>query len=143
MQWTGFVDDSGHFSLDRRREFSEWLQRFRGHEVVVTVQRKTRKRSLEQNAWLWGVALPLIAEHLGYDRHELDDLHYDLLSVRFGTKAVAPRVPGAPPRIVPSRTSADMTTTEFSDYMDWLVRYAAQEFGVVIPLPDDTLRLGP
>src|SRR5690606_4825484 len=95
MQWTGFVDDAGHFSLHRRREFSEWVKRFKGHEVVVTVQRKTRKRSLEQNAWLWGVALPLIAEHLGYDRHEHDDLHYDLLSVRFGTKAVAPRVPGA------------------------------------------------
>ena len=137
MQWTGFVDDAGHFSLDRRREFSEWVKRFRGHEVVVTVQRKTRKRSLEQNAWLWGVALPLIAEHLGYDRHEHDDLHYDLLSVRFGTRAVAPRVPGAQPRIVPARTSSELTTAEFSDYMDWLVRYAAQEFGVVIPLPDE------
>lgn len=138
MQWTGFVDDSGVFALDQPDKFRAWVKRFAGHEVVVTVQRKTRKRSLEQNAWLWGVALPLIAEHLGYDRHELDELHYDLLSVRFGTKAVAPRVPGAHPRIVPSRTSSDMTTTEFSDYMDWVVRYAAQEFGVVIPLPDDT-----
>jgi hypothetical protein len=135
--WTGFVDDAGIFTLDRRRDFVAWVKQFAGREVTLTLTERKRKRSLEQNAWLWGVALPAIAEHCGYDHHEHERLHYDLLAVRFGTVAVAPLIPGAPPRIVPAQTSSPMNTREFSDYMEWLVRYAAETFGIVIPLPDE------
>jgi hypothetical protein len=135
---TGFCDDTGKYAVDDPKGLAGYIrQHFTGREFTLTVKAKTSKRSLAQNAWHWGVALPLIAEHLGYDRHEHDQLHYDLLAVRFGTKAIPPLLPGAPPRIEPQRTSSELTTQEFSDYMDWLVRYAAQEFGVVIPLPDE------
>lgn len=110
-----------------------------GEAVTVKVSKQVDKRSVRQNKWIWGVAYPLIAEHLGYDAHEHEQLHYDLLSVRFGTHAIQPKIPGAPPRIEPVRTSSQLTVTEFSDYMEWLCRYAAQEFDVVLPLPDETL----
>lgn len=132
-----FVDDSGHFALDDTRAFREHVQQFKGQQVVVSVDKRSRKRSTVQNNWIWGVAYPLIAEHCGYDAHEIESLHYDLLSVRFGTKAIAPLIDGAPPRIVPTRTSSDLTTKEFSDYMDWIVRFAAEKFDVVLPLPDE------
>ena len=105
---------------------------------LVEIRERKSQRSLEQNRWIWGVAYPLIAEHCGYDHHDHESLHYDLLAVRFGTKAVTPMIPTAPPRIVPVKTSSELTVKEFSDYMDWLVRYAAQTFDVVIPLPDET-----
>jgi hypothetical protein len=133
----GFVDDAGHFALDDRDGFLAAVRQFKGKEVVITVEEKKRKRSLAQNRWLWGRALPLIAEHCGYDHHEHERLHYDLLSVRFGTEAIAPLVPNAPPRIVPAQTSSTLSTKEFSDYMEWIVRYAAETFGVVLPLPDE------
>lgn len=133
----GFVDDAGHFTLDRREDFLKALEPFKGQEVVLTVEARGRSRSAAQNRWLWGCALPLIADHCGYDHHEHERLHYDLLSVRFGTVAIAPLVPQAPPRIVPSKTSSELNTKEFSEYMDWLVRYAAETFSVVIPLPDE------
>lgn len=132
----GFCDDDGNIAAmpDMGRYIRE---SFKGKEFVITVKAKESKRSIAQNRWLWGQALPLIAEHLGYDRHEHDRLHYDLLAVRFGTEAIAPLLPGAPPRIAPKRTSSRLTVAEFSDYMDWLCRYAATEFGVVLPLPDE------
>lgn len=141
--WFGFVDDAGNFSVDRQRQFLAWLaKQFRGREVEVSVQARSKVRSVRQNAWLWGCALPIIAEHCGYDEHEHERLHYDLLAVRFGTMAVSPIMPGAPPRIVPQRTSSQLSTREFADYMEWLVRYAADpqnfpEHGIVIPLPDE------
>ena len=137
MTFTGFCDDAGHFSLDDRSAFRDAVAKaFKGQEVTVTVAKKTRQRSVTQNAWLWGVALPLIAEHCGYDHHEHDDLHYWLLAARFETKRVAP-LPGGIEIKVPARTSSQLTTQEFSDYMEWLVRFAAQKFGVVIPLPGE------
>jgi hypothetical protein len=136
-EFLGFVDDEGHFALDDRAGFLAHAATLKGHEVTVTITRRRRKRSLAQNRWLWGVAMPLIADHCGDDAHEHERLHYDLLSVRYGTTAISPLVPNAPPRIVPAKTSSQLTTVEFSDYMDWLVRYAADTLGVVLPLPDD------
>jgi len=138
MQFLAFCDDAGHISVKDRHGFLDYVTRtFAGKGFVMDVKPVETKRSLAQNRWIWGQAYPLIAEHLGYDRHEHEQLHYDLLSVRFGTEAVIPKLPGALPRIVPKRTSSNLTVAEFSDYMDWLVRYAATEFGVVLPLPDD------
>ncbi len=137
---TAFCDDAGHFSVDNSEVFLEAIRgEFLGKPCVVTVSRKQTKRSLAQNRWHWGVAIPLIAEHCGYDHHEHEALHYDLLAVRFGTKAVTPLIPEAPPRIVPSKTSSELNTIEFSDYMDWLIRYAAEKFDVVIPFPNEVL----
>jgi hypothetical protein len=138
LTFRAFVDDAGVFVLENQRQFRAAVaEKFKGRTVTVTVARETRKRSLAQNAWLWGVALPLIAEYLGYDHHEHERLHYDLLSVRFGTVAVAPLVDGAQPRIVPKKTSSELTTAEFTEYMEWLLRFAADKWGVVLPLPDE------
>lgn len=113
--------------LDRaqlRREIAE----YEGKPVVVTI---TDRRSDRQNAWIWGVALPIIADHLGYDRHEHETLHYDILAQRFGTVT---RPSGL---VMPTQTSSKLSVKDFSDYMDWLVRYAAETWGVVVPLPDE------
>ena len=108
----------------------------RGKQVVIT-ERKS-KRSNEQNRWIWGVAIPLIAEHCGYDHHEREALHYELLAKRFGT--VTSKMD--PAMKVPAKTSSQMNTREFSDYMEWLARFAATELGVIIPLPDERWLMG-
>jgi hypothetical protein len=136
--FTGFCDDEGHSALDDRKAFVAYIaEHFKGEEFELTIQKRTRQRSVRQLRWLWGVALPLIAEHCGYDKHEHERLHYDLLAVRFGTVAVVPLVEGASPRIVPTKTTSDLNTKDMSDYMEWLVRYAAEKFDTVIPLPDE------
>lgn len=137
------VNDAGVFALDDVTAFRAHVrQKFRGKRGVLQVLPWGRKRSAEQNAWLWGIALPLIAESCGYDDHEHERLHYDLLAIRFGTVEVAPALPGVPSRVMPTRTSSHLTTKEFAEYMEWLVRYAAEpgnlcERGIVIPLPNE------
>jgi hypothetical protein len=101
-----------------------------GCELNQPVQR--RRRSDRQNAWIWGVAYPLIAETLGYDRHEHDEIHYALVAKCFGTHHDDKLAID-----VPNVRSSKLSTKQFSDYMDWLVRFAAQEWGCVIPLPDE------
>ncbi len=137
--FSAVVDERGDLRVQEReqRGFRRYLQTLKSEDVIVSIAKKGRQRSAAQNAWLWGVALPLIAEHCGYDDHEHERLHYDLLAIRFGTKAVCPLLDGAPPRIVPVTTSSELTTIGMSQYMDWLVRYAAETFGVRIPLPDE------
>lgn len=123
--------------VEDRAGFLAHLETLIDQPVDVMVKRHRAKRSLDQNGWLWGVAIPAIAEHCGYDAHEHQALHYELLAKRFGTKAVQSRLPGAPPLVVPVVGSSELKTDEFSDYMEWLVRFAATELGVVIPLPSE------
>lgn len=111
---------------DARQTIRRWV----GKEVEI--RPVTKRRSLDQNAWIWGVAYPLIAEELGYDRDEHDDLHYALLAECFGRKHSDHFNID-----VPAKTSSKLTTGEFSEYMEWLVRFAAKKWGVNVPLPDE------
>ena len=99
----------------------------------VEIRKVKRTRSLDQNAWIWGVAYPQLAEALGYEPHEIEELHYGLVA-KWGGEHFDKRL-GA---MVPNKRSSKLTTKEFSDYMEWLVRFAAKECGgVVIELPDE------
>ena len=120
------------FIEDERRRFDRWLTTLVGKEIVLSANARGAKRSLDQNAWIWGVAYPLLAETLGYDRDEIEDMHYALVARCFGTHVDA-RI-GAE---VPNARSSKLTTKEFSEYMEWLTRFSAKQFNCVIPLPDE------
>ena len=130
--FSGRVTEAGALLLDAPLQFRAHLGKLREKRVEVTVRRYREQRSLEQNAWVWGVAYPLLAETLGYDMDEREDLHYALVRKCFGTH-LDPRV-GVE---MPNARSSKLSTKEFSDYMEWLVRFAAKEFNCVIPLPNE------
>lgn len=99
----------------------------------VEIRHHRAKRSLDQNAWVWGVAYPPMAKALGYEPHELEELHYGLVA-KWGGEHFDKRLR----EMVPNKRSSNLTTKEFSDYMEWLVRFAAKECGgVLITLPDE------
>ena len=133
--FNGEITPDGRLQMDgieasqRRR----YLRSLAGKRVGVVIRERRAQRSHNQNAWLWGVAIPLLAEAFGYDQHEHEQLHYQLLAECFGT--VYDQRFG---RDVCRVTSSRLTTKEFSDYMEWLVRWAAVEHGCVIPLPNES-----
>lgn len=135
--WSGSVTVDGQLAMQpleagQRRAF---LRSLSGQPVDVVIRRRRSKRSAEQNAWLWGVALPVLAESFGYDQHEHEMLHYQLLAECFGE-----RYDQRFGRAVPCRTSSQLNTQEFSQYMEWLTRWAAVEHGIRVPLPGESER---
>lgn len=132
--WPAQVTDEGVLRVEDRARFLSHVAGFRGERVEVIVRKRQSQRSLDQNAYIWGVAYPIIADALGYDLHEHDDLHYALVAKCFG-EHFDKRV-GA---MVPNKRSSKLTTVEFSHYMEWLVRFAATELGgIVVPLPGES-----
>lgn len=102
-----------------------------GQRVEVVLRNPRSKRSLDQNAWHWSIAVPMIAEALGYDKHEHDQVHYALVSKCFGVRQDAKLGE------VPNARSSRLTVQQFSELMEWEVRFAAQFCGVEIPLPSE------
>jgi hypothetical protein len=131
----GHIDESGRFGLMLQEAPARqaYFKTLAGCDVDITVRKHRNQRSLAQNAWWWGVAIPLIAEGLGYDQHEHEDVHYALVAKCFGTHHDEKLQ-----QELPNKRSSDLTTDEFSTLMEWGVRFAATEFGIVVPLPDES-----
>jgi len=128
--WTGEVR-AGRVIYDRPADFVNWLSTLNGKRVVVRVEPRKVRRSVEQNAYWWGVVVPIIAEDLGWDRHEHDALHYSLLHECFGyTEKNGLRVPI-------KTASSKLSVDEFTQLIEWAVRWAAVEHHIVVPLPNE------
>ena len=113
-----------HTELDRLDLNQPWL---------VRVNPWVAPRSLEQNAFLHAVPLRIICDHTG---HDIDEIKEYLLIEAFGSqeKEVLGR------RIVrPIKRSSELTTQEFSWFLDWIEHWAIETVGLVIPRPNETI----
>lgn len=106
------------------------LSKMEGKEVELTIAKRLRKRSLNQNAWYWGVAIELLSEHTGYEPEEV----HEFLKGKF-LKPKEMIVGKEKASIVPS--TARLSVDGFSKYMDLIQRWADKELKVYIPSPGD------
>lgn len=124
MSWfLGFVDDAGKFSLDNRRSFQDYIQRFRGEEIIVTVQRKPKKRSWKQLKYYRGVVVPDIARSQG----ETDPSNYQSWHEGIAMKFL--RIADGPFGVMRRRSLSyhDMSQDEVNAYVNNVILWAETE----------------
>lgn len=109
-----------------------WCMTFKsGTHVDITIRKHKSKRTNDQNAYYWGVVIPILASHFGYDQEEM---HEELKLLFNPIKS----------KIDPSRTiggsTTKMSTEDFysdneNSYIERICRWAATEYGVYVPPP--------
>jgi len=134
----GFVEDSGKMRMLPyvRESVKRWTATLRGCEVDVIIRKHRKKRTLDQNAYYFGVVCTILANHFGHDTVEA--VHEDL-------KLEHNPVPS---KIDPSKmvggSTADMSTAEFmsdeTSYVNRICRWSAAEHGIYIPPPEKAER---
>ncbi len=93
----------------------------------VSFAEKKRRRSEQQNRYLWGVVYKTVCEHLeGWDA---EDVHEYFLGEHFGWETLEGF---GRKRMKPIRRSARLNKMEFADYIAFIQRKCA-EMGVFIP----------
>lgn len=110
----------------------------------VTIEEEKSKRSLQANAYYWGVVVEAIYKQTGY---EPEEIHEYLCGARWGWKDK--RVPKTPRNTtgvesVPVRTTttdADgkrsvLKTSEFQEFVEFARRWAAKKLNIYVPDPD-------
>lgn len=115
--WTG---DSLSHALGRCKPGTSW-------EIKLT--RILPHRSNQQNRYYHGVVLPMISDYCGDDEASV----HEALLMKFASK----RVKGKKDKrfsLVVAKRSRNMTTEEFSEYVENVRRWAAG-FGLNIPDP--------
>ena len=96
----------------------------------VEIREHKPRRSSQQNRYLWGVVYPTIARQLdGFDN---EDVHEYMLGECFGWEMVKGF---GRKRMKPLKRSAKLNKQEFSDYVAFIQRRAA-EHGIFVPDAD-------
>jgi hypothetical protein len=100
---------------------------------LVQFKQYRRKRSTEQNAFLHAVPLKMICDHTG---DEVEDMKALLMGMCFGFEEF--EILGQR-RKKPLKTTSELNTAEFSFFMEFCERFAAMEWGMIIPRPNEYL----
>lgn len=98
--------------LKSPRWYAHQINKFKeGEEVTLMIHNRKAKRSEQQNAYYWGVYLPIISKETG--EQNIDRLH-ELFKGMFLTTGVV-KVLGKPVRMKKSTT--ELNKVEFSEYI--------------------------
>lgn len=103
----------------------------------VDIKPHRKQRSLEQNAYLWGVVYPAILREgaAALAGWEAEDLHEYFLGEHFGWELLEGF---GRKRMRPIQRSSKLSTMQFMDYIDFIQRKMAR-IGIVIPDPNQHL----
>lgn len=110
-----------HAFIDRLPESKSW---------VIEVKQYVKRRSNDQNAYLWGVCYDTLRRETG---NEPEHLHEYFLGEFFGWETI--EVMGQAKR-APIRRSSKLSTTEFAEFVAFIQQRAAEAVGVYIPDPE-------
>lgn len=110
--------ENGKLKIRNREKFDEYIANLIG-EVVITVKKKRRTRTVNQNAYYWCI-LGIAADELGYDP---DELHTSFRSMFLTDRTT---------KIPLIRSTAKLSTVDFGIYLDKVLKQIA-ELGIIIP----------
>lgn len=107
--------------------------KYEGQEVDVWLDKHRQNRTLAQNAYYWGVIIPLISEEWG---EEPETVHA-YLKKRFLTYRQIIKTPEGQREVELVGSTAKLTTDEFLDFNDKVKMWASQHLNCYIPDPGE------
>lgn len=105
------------------------------HQVII---KNISKRSLSQNAYYWGVCVPMVKEGLieaGFDAVKDNDDAHEIMKHVLLKKQMVSKNSGEVIDI--GGSTAALSVQEFAVFLENVCRWAAEYLGVVIPSPFD------
>jgi hypothetical protein len=126
MAWPIFMGyiENGVLYLEKDWKYNELVKKLEGQQVELQLRKRRMVRTNQQNRYLHGVVIPILAEHLGYDHIEMKDA----LKWRF-LQTHQDKLPTV-------RSTAELSTAEMTEFIEQIRRLAA-ELGCDIPSPGE------
>lgn len=137
IQYQGNVGEDGVLKIVHRAKFDQDLKHFAGKSVVITLERKKKKRTLSQNSYYWVAIVPGVQEamrELGHS-YSLEMVH-DILRMKF-LQVDDPLESGE--FITRIKSTTELSTMEFQDYITEVAVWTQEFLNVTLPLPGRNL----
>lgn len=128
MKFTGKIE-KGVIKLDNPEFFAIEKSKLEGQRITLSLEKLRPHRSNNQNAYLFGIVMPLLCEHLGYKSSESYEL-WEAIKLQVGhTKTIN--------GVVIPASSNNLSTTDFEQLMTKVRTWASVELQCFIPLPNE------
>lgn len=138
--FTGTIT-KGKIKLHNRDLFDIYVGSLPDGDIKMTVSQKHRTRSTPQNAYYWGVVIPILCNEIGYTHEELHEAlkwkflrkHLEMSEEqksKFINEESLEKLPTV-------RSTATLTTVEYEEYLEQIKQWAAIDLNIVIPNPND------
>jgi hypothetical protein len=133
IEFTGYTKDGNVFFRNQKQVSKDILQSG-WTEFEVTIEKKSKHRSTQQNRWWWS-CITILSNHLGYSK---DQMH-EICKYKFLKRELVDEKTGEVFEYLKSTT--DLTTTEFSVLIESLIQWSAETFNCVLPYPNEQITL--
>ena len=115
------VVKQGRIKFDSPEKYLVYLAGLEGKRIELSLQKERNNRTLSQNAYYWGVVIEILGQHFGYEPDEMHEaLKFKFLKTHEDTG------------LITVRSTTKLSTIEFGDYLDRIIRWAAED-GIYIP----------
>jgi hypothetical protein len=130
------ITSEGILKVIRRREFDLCIKTAPKGRYFLTLAKIYRKRSLNQNAYYHGVVVPLVKDGLFDVGYKLsNEQTHEYLKEQFLRVEIVNEQSGEVKSI--NRSTAELRTVEFNEYIDDIIEWASEYLNIVIPLPNE------
>ncbi|MDR0266072.1 MAG: hypothetical protein LBJ04_22860 [Sphingobacterium sp.] len=114
-------------------------------DVEITICKRSRKRSNQQNKYYWSVIIPIVKQGLidaGYSREKINnsEVIHELLKSMFCPKEELINEDTGEILVLPPTTTSN-STSQMMDYFEDIKRWCAENIGVYIPDPNEQTSL--
>lgn len=127
---------NGKLAINRSL-IAKTIKLLEGEEVTITIEKKFNKRSNNQNAFYWGVLIPIICELLqdATGIYFSSDEAHDVLKSNCNFKELISEATGEVTKI--PITTTELTTLEWLQFIEKVEHFVFDYFSVILPKPDD------
>jgi hypothetical protein len=126
--------------ITNRQKVAEAFTSLKDGYYLVSIKLKN-SRSLPQNAFYWAVVVPMVKkgfQDIGYNEVTSDNITHEILKAKFLRTEIGQET-GYPVEVI--RSTAELTTVEFMEYIANIQQFAAEFLNVIIPDPNQQLTI--
>lgn len=117
------------------------IQSMEGKEVYITIRKATKQRSNNQNAYYWGVIIPISQNAIADVWGEIwsKEKTHDFFKIQF---CFEEKINESTGEIIKSpKSTTEQTTTQMEEYHEQIRQFMQEWFNVQIPLPNEEIEL--
>lgn len=116
--------------IPQEKTYFDFLERSNNKEFYVWFYKPEKIRSLSENRYYRGVVIKKLSDFTGYNDNEMHNiLRYKFL-LKYHENHKIPPI---------ARSTTELTTVEFEEYLTKIREWASIDLGCYIPLPNEAV----
>lgn len=135
LELEGIITEDGKLQVYNQQAFLQWKRLNTSKRITLTIKVHYKRRSNPQNAYYWGVIIPLVTEGINHFGNAFtpEETH-EFLKAKFNSRQV--EVIDGHYLDMPQSTSK-MDTREFMDFIERIQQFASMMLNIYIPSPNE------